>query len=134
MTIKEAFQLFSELQTEKIADIKSTKLAYCLNKNLEEMNKALNPFRIQMPERIKDYRADVELARKNFKDEELKAKLEKLEEEYKVDKAAWEVEINAQEEKLSAELMFKFYTIKMNDLPEDLTPLQFAVLRHLIKE
>lgn len=134
MTIKEAFQLFSELQTEKIADIKSTKLAYCLNKNLSEMNKALNPFRIQMPERIKDYRADVELARKNFKDEELKAKLEKLEEEYKVDKAAWEVEINAQEEKLSAELMFKFYTIKMNDLPEDLTPLQFAVLRPLIKE
>lgn len=134
MTIKEAFQLFSELQTEKIADIKSTKLAYCLNKNLEELNRALNPFRIQMPERIKDYRADVELAKKNFKDEELKAELEKLEEQYKVDKAAWEVEINAQEEKLSAEFKFKFYTIKMNDLPDDLTPLQYAVLRSLIKE
>lgn len=134
MIIKEAFVLFKEIQSERIADIKSTKLAYCINKNLGELNKALNPFRIDMPERIKDYLSSVELTKTKFKDEELKLELKKLEDEYKVDIAAFEIEKRVQEEKISEEFDFKFYTIKLKDLPEDLSPIQYSIIRPLIQE
>jgi aromatic ring-opening dioxygenase LigB subunit len=135
MKVKELFEMFKEIRSEKILDIKSTKLAYAINKNYERMNDALEPYRMIMPERIKDYRMEMQNAQKLTDKDELQKRHAEIEEEYKVDNAAFNLLIKEQEEKISTtEIEVDFHKIKITDLPLDLTPMQYAILKPMITE